>query len=260
MALAIRDIIYINGARTLMLVLLAFFIAFVIPAHAEDPSGEILIISVYDANITLAELEHADRSGMDGHITLFELPLWTQVDYILESIGTILGSLIFFPAVLYKIKGSLTNENRKSITSYIMKNPGCIMSHIIHKERISKGTVRYHISKLKSEGKIVLKRIGKSLRIFISSQALSEKEKTVAAYTCYEKERKILYTILEHEGSTNQYISNKLHMSKSVMHKYLNKYTKCGIINFKLEGRNKKYFLDIEVKNILAKYKNSSKA
>lgn len=260
MALAIRDVLSFKRAGMLELILLAFLIVFIVSAYAEDGPGDLIIISGCDVNLITAELGHAYRSSMDGQVSFLDLPLWIKVAYISGSIGTILGSLIVLPAGLRKAKESLANKNRVSIMDFIAKNPGCVISHIIKKENIPKGTARYHLKKLRSEGKIILKRMGKALRIFISSRALSDKEKTVAAYASNEKDRTILYTILECEGSTNQYLSDKLHMSKSAMHKYLKKYEGSGIVKFKFEGRNKKYFLDIEAKDILAKYKNSTKA
>lgn len=260
MALAIRDVLSFKRAGMLELILLAFLIVFIVSAYAEDGPGDLIIISGCDVNLITAELGHAYRSSMDGQVSFLDLPLWIKVAHISSSIGTILGSLIIIPAVIRKAKESLPNKNRESIINYITKNPGCIISHIVNKEKISRGTARYHLIKLRSEGKIILKRMGKALRIFISSRALSDKEKTVAVYTSNEKDRTILYTILECEGSTNQYLSDKLHMSKSDMHKYLKKYEGSGMVQFKLEDRNKKYFFDIEAKDILAKYKNSTKA
>lgn len=134
------------------------------------------------------------------------------------------------------------------------------MPHILKNENISEGTARYHIKKLEAEGKVILKRMGKFVRLFVSSHAIGQKEKLIASYISNEMDRKLLYALLKGRGVTNQELSKKFHMKKSSTYRYLKKYVENHIIEFKIECRNKKYYLDQETENILMKYKGISAA
>ncbi|MDI6898023.1 winged helix-turn-helix transcriptional regulator [Methanocella conradii] len=224
MALAIDARSCLKNVRLLELILSVFLIISIVLAYAEDKPGDLIFVSGYDVNLAHVEMECAGESDMDRQLSFFDLPFWVQMAYLWGSIRAILGSLIIFPGAVRKGRGSLTNETRESIIDFISKNPGCRLSHIIKKENLPRSTVRYHVAKLKSEGKVIFKSVGKSLRVFISSRPLSDKEKTVAAYAHNETDRTILYLMFESEGLTSQYISGKLNISKSAVYKHLKKY------------------------------------
>jgi hypothetical protein len=49
-------------------------------------------------------------------------------------------------------------------------------------------------------------------------------------------------------------------MKKSSTYRYLKKYLENHIIEFRIEGRNKKFYLNQEIENILTKYISNSVA
>ncbi len=54
------------------------------------------------------------------------------------------------------------NRNKEAIVEYVTNNPGCTLSHIIRNEGISEGTARYHVYRLEEEGKIILRKMGRT--------------------------------------------------------------------------------------------------
>ncbi len=157
-----------------------------------------------------------------------------------------------------KVNKRIFNLNRESILKYITNNPGCTQSHIINNEGISEGTVRYHIKKLEADGNIILKRMGKSVRFFTSSHAISDKEKLIASYVSNKTDRNLLYTLLKRRSATNQELSTEFQMKKSSTYRYLKKYIENHIVEFKIEGRYKKYYLESEYETLLKKYVDKS--
>jgi predicted transcriptional regulator len=144
------------------------------------------------------------------------------------------------------------NRNKEAIVEYVTNNPGCILSHIIRNESISEGTARYHVKRLEAEGKIILRRMGKYVRIFNASHATNDTEKLIFSFINNETDKKLLFAILEGRGPTNKALSESFHMSKSSTYKYLKKYLNNRLVEFKLDGRHKKYFLRPEIKDILS--------
>lgn len=83
--------------------LLIFTIIFTVSACAQEYPEGYIVRPHSEANLTPEESALVDRSGADGTVSFWELPLWIQVAYLSGSIGTILGSLIFFPMVVRKM-------------------------------------------------------------------------------------------------------------------------------------------------------------
>jgi predicted transcriptional regulator len=244
-------ILYRTG---ILLIPLIFILILVTNTYAEDEPNDLIFVPAYGMNPANVGLEHMDRKVIEEQDSFLDLHIRVQLAYIPRSFDAILGSLIILPAIIRKEKRLSLNKNK--IMDFICENPGCTPSQIVQKENIARGTIRYHVETLKAEGKILLKRIGKIDRLFSRSPALSDKEKMIAVFIRNDIERKILFIIFECEGSTYQYLADKIHMSKSTTYKYIKKYVDNDIIWSVADGRNKIFFIDMEVKDIVEKYKN----
>ncbi|MFZ3383192.1 MAG: winged helix-turn-helix transcriptional regulator, partial [Candidatus Methanoperedens sp.] len=170
-------------------VLLFFLFFFSIAAHAQKGGYTEDSVPIQNGPI--------DTSGADATILFWELPLWIQIAYISEIILASLGLFKLIPIVLCKIKNLLENQNRQSIFKYILNNPGCTIAEISDKQEINRGSVKYHINKLKSEEIISFVKMGKFLRLFQNSGAFKDNEQKMAAHLKNEISRLLLWAILE---------------------------------------------------------------
>jgi len=184
-------------------------------------------------------------------ISFWQLPLWVQVVGGLDSILLVLGTLSLFPAVLGKVQNVLDNRNRKDIFDYVLGHPGCTPAEITSRQNMKNGTVKYHIQMLESQGKVILKRMGKYTRIFNTSHANSDLEKTLCSYTKNETSKNLLCAIMEEPGVTNQRLSERFSIDKSSVHWHMERFLNDNLIKYEQDGRYKKYFLEPKVLKLL---------
>ncbi len=195
-----------------------------------------------------------DTSGADATISFWELPLWIQIAYISGIVLASLGLFKIIPIVLGRIKNLLENQSRQGIFKYILNNPGCSIAEISEQEKVNRGSVRYHINKLKFKEKIILKRIGKFSRLFQNSDAFKDNEQKVAAHLKNETSRLLLWAILENPGVTNQELVEKIHLAKSTIHWYTQQFRNDNIIVFKQEGKYRRYFVNTDAEITLLRF------
>ncbi|MEA1999869.1 MAG: winged helix-turn-helix transcriptional regulator [Euryarchaeota archaeon] len=187
--------------------------------------------------------EGVDSTGADATITFWDLPLWIQVYYVSGLLVAFFGSLKIFPAIISRIKRFVENQNRQSISEYIIDNPGTTKAKISRNLGINRGTVKYHVHKLESEGKIASIAVGKFTRLFQNSSALKTDEKIVASHIRGETSRILLCSILENPGITNQELVEAFRLDKSTVHWHAHKFLADDIIRFEKEGRYLKYYV-----------------
>jgi predicted transcriptional regulator len=158
------------------------------------------------------------------------------------------------PFVLGKIDDLLKNENRHNILNYVYSNPGATAGDVAKAYSIERGTVRYHLYKLESEGKIVFNRIGKFSRIFRDSNTYDDFEKIVISHLQNPTGRSVLLMVLEQPGITNLEMAERLGVEKSAINWHVNKYLRDGLISYRREGKFKRYFLGDNSRLILERY------
>lgn len=141
--------------------------------------------------------------------------------------------------------------NRYTILKYILNNPGCSVSDINRQQKIPRGTTRYHIRRLEKEGKIVLRKVGKYLRIYPDSPSVDEDEKSLLHYIRNTNYRKILCMILNKGGVTNSEISRKCGMDRSLTYRYLKRLLSNNIVSSYYEGKTKGYYIKKEIGPVL---------
>jgi predicted transcriptional regulator len=184
-----------------------------------------------------------DSTGADATITFWDLPLRIQVYYVSGLLVAFFGSLKIFPAVIGRIKRFVENQNRQSISKYIIDNPGTTKAEIFRNLGINRGTVKYHVHKLESDGKIASIVVGKFTRLFQNSSALKTDEKIIASHIRGETSRILLWSILENPGITNQELAETLRLDKSTVHWHTHKFLADDMIKFEKEGRYLKYYV-----------------
>ncbi|OPY30609.1 MAG: MarR family protein [Methanocella sp. PtaU1.Bin125] len=151
--------------------------------------------------------------------------------------------LKLLPFVLGKIEDLLKNQNRNAILNYIYANPGTTIARISEEQQIERGMVKYHLYKLETEGKIVLRRMGKYSRLFRNSGTYGDDEQKVIAHLQNRNSRSILILILEQPGITNQELTERLGVEKSAVHWHMEKFISDGLVRFEPYGKYKRYFV-----------------
>jgi predicted transcriptional regulator len=226
--------------------LLFVLFIFSMVAHAEKGG---YIIEPYSP-----QKELIDTSGADATISFWELPLWIKLAYISGVFLAVLGLFKIIPVVLGKIEDLLKNQSRQGIFKYVLNNPGCTIADISEQQKINRGSVKYHITKLEFAGKIILTKMGKFSRLFQNSGALKDNEQVVAAHLKNETSRLLLGAVLENPGITNQELAEKFHLAKSTVHWHIQQFCKGNIIIFKQEGKYRRYFVNTEVETTLLRF------
>ncbi len=158
------------------------------------------------------------------------------------------------PFVLGKIDDLLKNENRHNILNYIYSNPGATVAEVAHAQSIERGTVKYHLYKLETEGKIVLNRMGKYSRIFRNSHTYSDFDKVVLAHLQNQTSRSVLLLVLEQPGITNQEMAERLGIEKSAIHWHVDKFLRDGLISYRRDGKFKRYFIGDNSRLLVEKF------
>ena len=177
-------------------------------------------------------------------VSFWQLPLWVQVAGALDGILVAFGLFNAAPFLIGKIQNVLDNRNRLSIFNYVISNPGCTPSEISSRQNMKNGTVKYHVQMLEAQGKIILKRMGKYTRLFNTSRAKSEQEKTVFAYIKNETSKNLLCAIIEEPGVTNQRLSERFGLDKSSVHWHMERFLNDKLVTFEQDGRFKKYYAE----------------
>lgn len=251
--------------KYLICICLLFLLAFSFPAaHAITYNesdviardGDTVVIAAHDT-VVFGPDDVVDRSGADGQVTFWQLPLLFQImwvtGYVLAFFAALAGALAVLPFVQGKLKRAGENETRNLIYEFVKKNPGTTAADISRQEGINLGTVRYHLNQLQASHKIVLSRSDKFVRIFQNSHTYDEREKIVISALNRRAGNSILSYLLNNPGATNSQIADHLRISESGTHVQLKKLLRDEILRANPEGRSLKYFLRDDVKAIIDK-------
>ena len=208
--------------------------------------------SSYDVALNPDIPANVPQSYID--VSFWALPDWIKISYAIALASAFLVILKALPIVLGKIDDLLKNENRHNILNYVYSNPGATVADVAEAQSIERGTVKYHLYKLESEGKIVLNRMGKYSRIFRNSHTYNDFEKTVLAHLQNQTGRSVLLLVLEHPGITNQELAERLGVEKSAIHWHVDKFLLDGLISYRRDGKFKRYFIGDNSRLIVEKY------
>ena len=218
--------------------------------HAENGG---YIVEPYSPDDNLKD-SLIDTSGADATISYWDLPLWIKIAYISGIVLVFSGLLKLTPIILGRITNLLENHNRRFIFEYIVNNPGCTIAEISDQKKIKRGSVKYHVHKLKSEDRIALVKEEKFIRLFQNSSIFDANEKLIAAHVKNETSRLLLCTIVENPGITNQELADKFNLAKSTTHWHLQKFNNDKIVIFETKGKYKKCFVNPAIEMILLRF------
>ncbi len=87
---------------------------------------------------------------------------------------------------------------------------------------------------------------------------MNDKEKLIVSYINNKTDRNLLYALLKQRGATNWELSTEFQMKKSSTYRYLKKYVENCIVEFRIEGRHKRYYLNQEYETLLIEYMDKS--
>ena len=160
-----------------------------------------------------------------------------------------------FPLVTNRLKHVLDNPKTKDIFYFIQRNPGVTIAEISEEQQINRGTLKYHLSQLLANNKIIFIRKGKFSRIFYNTSSTQDKETTITRYLKNEKNKEILFAIMDTPGITNQEISTRFDLAKSSTSDYLKNLFDDNILEFHQDGKFKRYYLKQDARLILLRYK-----
>jgi predicted transcriptional regulator len=183
-------------------------------------------------------------------IPVTELDPVVQVG-ILSAIFILLKSL---PLVVSRIENVLLNKTRSGIFSGIRESPGLTVSQLSRKLSINRGTLLYHLNVLKSDGKIAMKRNGKSVEVFDRMNRFTDEERTVMGCVGDGMSKSIVKAIVENPGITNTQIAYKVHIKKSSVYWHLQRLLSKNIVFYESEGKLKRYHITKKYDEIVQKF------
>jgi len=194
-----------------------------------------------------------NTTGADGtYASYWDIPLNVKVLDLLVGIIVVLGAIKLIPFIYGKIKNVLSNSYRKSMFLYVSDSPGSTVPAISKDMDMNLGTAKYHANILERAGKIIIKKVGKYLRLYPSGIG-DEKEKLVISYYKNPTARSILTAIDNTPGITNGELAVMHDVKKSSIHWYIERFLEDGLISSRREGRNIRYYLTEDTKKILLK-------
>jgi predicted transcriptional regulator len=213
-------------------------------------------ISPYDLEPGTPIDSHPEAiTGFNGITSFWQLPLWIKV-FIVSAAGvTILGLFKLMPFVFGRLGHVLENSKTKDIFNYIIKNPGYTIAEISSGQSINRGTLKYHLQQLMTENKVISIRNGKFSRYFFNNMAVVDKESLISAYMRIEGSQKVLVTIMENPGITNQELSGRFELTKSTIHDYLSRFFREGLVESRQDGKYKRYYIKQDARLIMLRYR-----
>ncbi len=222
--------------------LILFLIFISMPANAQNGYG-----AIFSPDIPV------DVDGMDNSVSFWMLPDWVKLFYVSSMAAAFIVILKALPFVLGRFE-DLQNKNRQDILNFVYRNPGATVANVAQAHSIDRGTAKYHLYRLESEGKIILRRIGKFSRIFQNSETYSDFEKTVLSYMQNQTARSILLMIFEQPGITNLEMADRLRVEKSAIKWHLDNLIRDGIVKYRQDRRFKRHFLSDDSRVVIEKH------
>ena|SRR5271157_435399 len=215
-----------------------------------------IIATPYDTNHMIPDPVYPESTtGPDSYISFWQLPLWIKIFVFTGLIVTILGLIKLVPFVFGRLGNVLDNPKTKNIFNYIIKNPGYTIAEISSGQNINRGTLKYHLQQLMTEKKVISIRSGKFSRFFFNNMTVVDKESLISSYMRAEGSQKVLVTIMDNPGITNQELSIQFNLTKSTVHDYLARFFKEGIVESRQDGKFKRYYIKQDARLILLRYK-----
>ncbi len=233
-----------------LLIFTGNFFCIIALAEGNNPNGIVLT-----TNGTLEGAISHNANNIYDDLSFWQLPLWVQLTFISFTLLGALAVIKISPFLFGRLKHALENSKTKNIFNFIQRNPGITIAELSDKENINRGTLKYHLSQLLTNNKIVFIKNGKFSRLFYNNSSATDKESTISRYMRNDKSRDILFTIMGTPGVTNQEISARFKLAKSTTHDYLRGMFEDGLLEFSQDGKFKRCYVTQDTRMILLRYK-----
>jgi predicted transcriptional regulator len=191
----------------------------------------------------------------NGLISFWDLPSWLKTFYISTALVSALLLIKLLPLLFGRLKHVLDNPKTKEIFYFIQRNPGVTIAEISEEQNINRGTLKYHLSQLLANNKIILVRKGKFSRAFFNTTSAHDRDTLISQHLKNEKSKEILFAIMDSPGITHQEISSRFNLAKSSTSDYLKTLFDDNILEFHQDGKFKRYYIKQEARMILLRYK-----
>jgi predicted transcriptional regulator len=139
----------------------------------------------------------------------------------------------------------------KQILAHIQENPGCSQKQIITGLTISRGSICYHLHKLKSSGRLIqISQNGSTSYYLTGSETGEQLEQTLLQLLARKKSGRFLQVLYEHPHANRKELAEFLDLSPETLRWYLRRYTEEGIVSAEMVGAEYRYSFTPEAKQI----------
>lgn len=209
-----------------------------------DDGKEIKIVAGWDY---LKFWRHKIVSELIGFVD--ETILYEVIIVLSPFIFAPLGLLVIFRWTTTKKKNQ--SPYREKILTYIKAHPGCTQKQLIAAMETSRGSVCYHLNKLFHDKKIQRRHTGRIPQYYPASEKTENPlEQNLRYLLSLKKSGKVLQTLSEHPASTRKELAAHLSLSSASLRWYLRKFTNKKLLTCTKDGRELRYSLTGEAKQI----------
>ncbi len=143
-------------------------------------------------------------------------------------------------------KNVLEHDARQVIYQAITATPGIDVKTLTTMTGINENTLRYHVDRLASTGKISCFTRPGVVRYFQNQGAYSPFEHLVFHYLRTDTPRGILWLLYQHPGLTRQHLADALAISGPSVTRQMENLTGDGLVENRFPGRSNHYYLTAE--------------
>jgi len=143
-------------------------------------------------------------------------------------------------------KNVLEHDARQVIYQAITATPGIDVKTLTAMTGINENTLRYHVDRLASTGKICCFTRPGVVRYFQNQGAYSQFEHRVFHYLWTDTPRGILWLLYQHPGLTRQHLADALAISGPSVTRQMDNLTGDGLVENRFPGRSNHYYLTAE--------------
>ncbi|MDR0439168.1 MAG: winged helix-turn-helix transcriptional regulator, partial [Methanocalculaceae archaeon] len=146
------------------------------------------------------------------------------------------------------------------ILAYIQENPGCSQKQLIAELMTSRGSICYHLHKLKSTGKLTqISRNGSTLYYLAGAETREQFEQTLFQLLARKKSGKFLQVLYEHPHANRTELAEFLDLSPETLRWYLRRYAEEDIVSVEMVGTEYHYSFTSEAEHIYEHLRHTKK-
>jgi predicted transcriptional regulator len=197
-------------------------------------------------------------------ISFWELSPKSMIFFTLLAISPVLvyPAELFFTFRIYSLLGVrrltkrrvLDHEGRKIIYELVQENPGIQLAAIMDATRMNRGTVRYHLNRLETTGKITYISVSGRLMYYDNNGAYTDMEKKIIWHLKSDSRAKILFYLLESPTGTRHEISEAVGVSGPTVTWHMYRLFNDEIATQQKDGKFTRYLMNPEAVPVVRKY------